>query len=294
MSAKCALIEAEKATYKIAWMCALLGVARSSFYAWRARVETPTAARRRQLADLVTQAFDVSRQVHGCRRIARDLNEAGHEVSVGTVASIMRELGLKAVQPRAYKRTTVPGEAPVPAPDLIARDFAVGGTPGTRLVGDITYLRTDQGWLYLATVIDLATRMVVGWQTAQHMRTTLITDALQMGIDARLVVRDAIFHSDRGTQYTSAEFATFCTKRHVRRSLGRTGVCWDNAVAEAFFAALKNDLYYRYSWPTRARARFAVAEYIEVFYNRRRRHSSLGYRTPAQALTDHRQAALAA
>jgi putative transposase len=294
VSAKCALIEAEKATYKIAWMCALLGVARSSFYAWRARVETPTAARRRQLAELITGAFDASRQVHGCRRIARDLNEAGHEVSVGTVASIMRELGLKAVQPRAYKRTTVPGEAPVPAPDLIGRDFAAGGTPGTRLVGDITYLRTDQGWLYLATVIDLATRMVVGWQTAAHMRTSLITDALQMGIDARLVAREAIFHSDRGTQYTSAEFAKFCKKRGVRRSVGRTGVCWDNAVAEAFFAALKNDLYYRYRWPTRARARFAVAEYIEVFYNRRRRHSSLGYRTPAQALTDHRQAAIAA
>jgi putative transposase len=294
VSAKCALIEAEKATYKIAWMCALLGVARSSFYAWRARVETPTAARRRHLAGLIAKAFNESRQVHGCRRIARDLNEAGHEVSVGTVAAIMRELGLKAVQPRAYKRTTVAGEAPVPAPDLIARDFAVGGIPGTRLVGDITYLRTDQGWLYLATVIDLATRMVVGWQTAQHMRTTLITDALQMGIDARLVARDAVFHSDRGTQYTSAEFATFCKKRHVRRSVGRTGVCWDNAVAEAFFAALKNDMYHRYRWPTRARARFAVAEYIEVFYNRRRRHSSLGYRTPAQALTDHQRAATAA
>ncbi len=294
MSARCALIEAEKATYKIVWMCALLGVARSSFYAWRARVETPTAARRRQLAEFIRAAFCESRQVHGCRRIARDLNDAGHDVSVGTVAAIMRELGLQAVQPRAYKRTTVAGEAPVPAPDLIGRDFATGGTPGARLVGDITYLKTGEGWLYLATVIDLATRMVVGWQTAQHMRTSLVTDALQMGIDARLVQRDAIFHSDRGTQYTSAEFAEFCRTRHLRRSVGRTGVCWDNAVAEAFFAALKNDLYHRYSWPTRARARFAVAEYIEVFYNRRRRHSSLGYRTPTQALTDHQRAATAA
>ncbi len=159
MSAKCALIEAEKAIYKIVWMCALLGVARSSFYAWRTRVETPTAARRRQLAELITKAFAASRQVHGCRRIARDLNDAGHEVSVGTVAWIMRDLGLQAVQPRAYKRTTVPGEAPVPAPDLIGRDFAVGGTPGARLVGDITYLKTNEGWLYLATVIDLATRI---------------------------------------------------------------------------------------------------------------------------------------
>lgn len=298
MSARCALIEAEyrsgKASYKIAWMCALLGVARSSFYAWRARVESPSAARRRQLAGLVAAAFSDARQVHGCRRIARDLNDAGHEVSVGTVASIMRELGLRAVQPRAYKRTTMPGAAPVPALDLIGRDFTAGGAPGARLVGDITYLKTNEGWLYLATVIDLATRMVIGWQTAEHMRTSLVTDALQMAIDARYVAPDAIFHSDRGTQYTSTEFAAFCTRKRVRRSVGRTGVCWDNAVAEAFFAALKNDLYHRYHWPTRARARFAVAEYIEVFYNRRRRHSSLGYRTPAQALTDHRQAAQAA
>ena len=288
------MIEAEKDNYKIAWMCRLLGVPRSSFYAWRARVETPTAARRRELSTLIKTAFAESRQVHGCRRITRDLNRAGHECSVGFVADVMRELGLRAVQPRAYKRTTVAGEAPVPAPDLIGRDFATGGTPATRLVGDITYLKTGEGWLYLATVIDLATRMVVGWQTAAHMRTSLVTDALQMGIDARLVEPGAIFHADRGTQYTSGEFAAFCAKRGLRRSLGRTGVCWDNAVAEAFFAALKNDLYYRYHWPTRARARFGVAEYIEVFYNRRRLHSALGYRTPHEALTDHRQTATAA
>jgi putative transposase len=288
------LIEAEKDNYKIAWMCRLLGVARSSFYAWRNRVETPTAARRRELSTPIKTAFDDSRQVHGCRRITRDLNRAGHECSVGFVADVMREFGLRAVQPRAYKRTTVPGDKPVPAPDLIDRDFAAGGTPGQRFVGDITYLKTNEGWLYLATVIDLATRMVVGWQTASHMRTSLVTDALQMAVDARLVEHQAIFHADRGTQYTSAVFAAFCKRTGLRRSLGRTGVCWDNAVAEAFFAALKNDMYYRYSWPNRARARFAVAEYIEVFYNRRRLHSSLGYRTPHEALNDHRRAATAA
>ena len=200
MSAKCALIEAEKANYRIAVMCALLGVARSSFYAWRHRVESPSAARRRRLAGLVKARFEASREVHGCRRIARELNDAGHEVSVGTVASIMRELGLRAVQPRAYKRTTVAGQRPVPAPDLIGRDFAVGGTPGARLVGDITYLKTGEGWLYLATVIDLATRMVVGWQTASHMRTSLVTDALQMAIDAGHTRPKTIFHADRGTQ----------------------------------------------------------------------------------------------
>jgi transposase InsO family protein len=272
----------------------MLNVARSSYYAWRGRTETPTQARRRELAEHVTRVFDGSHQTSGCRRVAAALNREGHECSVGLVADLMRERGLRAVQPRAYKRTTVPGEQPVTSPDLIGRDFATGGTPGARLVGDITYLRTGEGWLYLATVIDLTTRMVIGWQLASHMRTSLVIDALQMGIDAGHVQPDAIFHSDRGCQYTSAEFARFCKAKRVRTSLGRTGVCWDNAAAESFFAALKNEMYYRHSFANRARARFAVAEYIEVFYNRRRLHSSLGYRTPFEALTDHRQAATAA
>ncbi len=295
MSERCALIEAEKANYKIIWMCILLGVARSSFYAWRARIESPSAARRRELAGLVTELFDEFRQTHGCRRIAAELNRRGVECSVGLVADLMRELGLRAVQPRGYRRTTVAGEEPVEAPDLIERDFdPASSRPGERLVGDITYLKTGEGWLYLATVIDLTTRMVVGWQLADHMRTSLIIDALQMAVDAGHAAPNAVFHSDRGCQYTSREFARFCARRRVRTSRGRTGVCWDNAVAESFFAALKNDLYHRYTWPTRARARFAVAEYIEVFYNRRRLHSTLGYRTPWEALNQHRQAATAA
>jgi putative transposase len=287
------VIEAERATYKVAWMCRMLKVPRSSFYAWRARVETPTAARRRQLAIEVARVFKDSRQTSGCRRVAAQLNREGHECSVGLVADLMRCLGLAAVQPRAYKRTTVPGEEPVVIPDLIGRDFTAPA-PGQRMVGDITYLKTGEGWLYLATVIDLATRMVVGWQLAVHMRTSLIVDALKMAIDGGHVDADAVFHSDRGTQYTSAEFAAFCTDNHIRTSVGRTGVCWDNAAAESFFASLKNEMYYRYSFPTRARARFAVADYIEVFYYRRRLHSTLGYRTPAETLHDFKTAAAAA
>ena len=287
------MIDTEKANYPIAFMCRLLRVPRSSFYAWTNRVETPTHARRRTLAVEVVTEFDASRQTSGCRRITAALNRRGVECSVGLVADLMREMGLAAVQPRAYKRTTLPGNAPVTAPDLLERDFTAEA-PGQRLVGDITYLRTGEGWLYLATVIDLATRMVVGWQTAAHMRTALVTDALQMAIDAGHVTADAIFHSDRGTQYTSAEFDAFTARNRIRRSRGRTGVCWDNAAAESFFATLKNEMYYRQSFGTRARARFAVAEYIEVFYNRRRLHSTLGYRTPLEALTDYRTAATAA
>ncbi len=209
------------------------------------------------------------------------------------VADLMRELGLRACQPRVYKRTTIPGEQPVASPDLIGRDFTATA-PGTRLVGDITYLRTGEGWLYLATVIDLATRMVTGWQVADHMRTSLVTDALQMAITHGHVAPGAIFHSDKGAQYTSAGFARFCQARSIRTSTGRTGVCWDNAAAESFSGALKNEMYYRQAYSDRAHARSAVADYIEVFYNRQRLHSALGYRTPAEALTDYQNTATAA
>ena len=288
------MIEAEKATYPIVWMCRLLGVPRSSFYAWRRQVagETATAARRRQLGEHVARVFAAGRGAYGCRRVTAQLNRRGHPASVGLVADLMRELGLLACQPRSYKATTVAGEDPITSPDLIGRDFTADA-PGRRLVGDITYLRTGEGWLYLATVIDLATRMVVGWQTAGHMRTSLVTDALAAAIDGGHVDPDAIFHSDRGAQYTSAEFALFCKDNRVQTSVGRTGVCWDNAAAESFFAALKNECYHRQHFPTRARARFAVADYIEVFYNRQRLHSTLGYRTPVEALTDHHRRAAA-
>ncbi len=280
------MIEAEKASFPIAWMCRLLRVPRASFYAWRHRVETPTAARRRALTVEVARVFDESRQTSGCRRVAAALNREGHECSVGLVADLMRKLGLRAVQPRAYKRTTL---------DLIGRDFdPAAGAPGERLVGDITYLRTGEGWLYLATVIDLATRMVIGWQMAAHMHTSLVVDALQMAIDAGHVQPDAVFHSDRGSQYTSVEFARHCQRNRVRISVGRTGVCWDNAAAESFFASLKTEMFYRHRFATRARARFAVADYIEVFYNRRRLHSTLGYRTPLEALIHSRTATTAA
>ena len=281
------MIDAEKATYPIAFMCRLLGVSRSTFYAWRDRAETATTARRRDLAEHVRRVFEASRGTYGCRRVAAALNRQDIACSVGLVADLMRELGLQACQPRAYKRTTVPGEQPVCTPDLIERAFSAA-QPGTRLVGDITYLRTEEGWLYLATVIDLATRMVVGWQTAAHLRTGLVIDALAMAKKHGHIRPNAVFHSDRGCQYTSAEFTQYCERAKVRPSVGRTGVCWDNAAAESFFATLKNEMYYRQRFPTRARARFAVAEYIEVFYNRQRLHSTLGYRTPAEVLNHSR------
>ena len=290
------MIDAEKANYPVTMMCRLLNIPRSTFYAWAARADTltTTAARRQVLSEAVSAVFAEYRQTYGCRRIAHVLNtERGIPVAVGTVADIMRDNGLVAVQPRAFKTTTTPDpDAATPA-DAIERDFTAPA-PGTRLVGDITYLHTGQGWLYLATVIDLYSRMVVGWAIADHMRAPLVIDALRMARDGGYLRPDAVFHSDRGSQYTSKQFGRWCAHHHVVRSMGRTGVCYDNAAAESWFATFKNEMYYQHWFPTHAQARHAIAEYIEVFYNRKRHHSTLGYRTPAQAWNDYHPAAHAA
>jgi putative transposase len=212
------LIDAEKAIYAIAWMCRMLGVPRSSFYAWRNQAETVTAARRRDLAARIERIFTDSRSTYGCRRIAAELNRDGCPASVGLVADLMRELGLRACQPRAYKRTTVPGDEPVTSPDLLSGDFTAP-EPGQRLVGDITYLRTGEGGLYLATVIDLVTRMVVGWQLAEHLRTSLVTDALAMGSRRRpCPARRGLSQRPRLSIY-------LCRVRHILRGQGSLHEC---------------------------------------------------------------------
>lgn len=249
---------------------------------------TATQARRDALKPEIQRVFTFLRGAGGCRRVAAKLNEEGIICSVGLVADLMRDMGLAAVQKRAYKRTTIPDDQAQIFEDLLDRNFDPADyAPGQALVSDITYLRTGQGWLYLATIIDLATRMVIGWQLAEHMRTSLVIDALDMARTHGRVADGALVHSDHGTQYTSAAFTTYCAEAGITQSMGRTGVCWDNAVAETFFASLKNEMYHQQVFTTRPRARMAVAEYIEVFYNRQRPHSSLGYRTPVQAWIDH-------
>jgi putative transposase len=196
----------------------------------------------------------------------------------------MARLCLVACQPRPWRTTTVAGVDPAPA-DQLAGDFSAT-EPGQRLVGDITYIRTWEGWLYLATVIDLYTKEVIGWSMADHMRTSLICDAITMAHSHR-DTNGAIFHSDRGSQYTSIEFHDHLTNYEMTGSMGRTGVCWDNALAESFFASLKKELVYRTVFSTRKKARDAIAEYIEIFYNRQRLHSGIDYRTPLEVFTTH-------
>ena len=197
---------------------------------WQAKTVTATAARRAELAIEVGEVFTEFKETYGCRRIVQVLNKRGHACSVGLVADVMRDFGPRAVQPRAYRFTTTHGGGDDYPDDLLDRDFTAA-EPGTRLVEDITYLRTQQGWLYLATVIDLATRMVVSWQVADHTRTSLVIDALEMARLHGHLQPAAIIHHDRGTQYASTAYATYCTGIGARVSTGRTGVCRDNAVA---------------------------------------------------------------
>jgi transposase InsO family protein len=267
--------------FPISKMCAWIGVSASGFYDWRSRPETPTAARRRRLESLVAAAFEAGRGSYGYRRVHAQLARWGERVSPELVRALMRQLGLMACQPRPYKVTTRADAAAAATPDLVGRDFTAE-VPGTRLVGDITYIRTWEGWLYLATVLDCHSKRVVGWSMAEHLRTDLICDAITMAATNVEFASGAVFHSDRGSQYTSEQFRVHLAAHGLSGSIGRTGVCWDNAMAESFHGALKNELVYRTAYPTRRHARTDIAEYIEVFYNRQRLHSALGYRTPIE------------
>jgi putative transposase len=226
--------------------------------------------------------FDDSRGTYGWPRVHKELRRQGVHVSRKRVARIMRQKGLVGRCRRRSTRTTF-SDPETKAADLIKRAFGPGTVELDRVyVSDITYIWTWEGWLYLATVIDLSSRRVVGWSMADHMRTELVADALRMAVAARRPGPGLIFHSDRGTQYTSTEFTDLLTEHKMVQSLSRPRQCWDNAVAESFFASLKIELVHRRSWATRAQARRAIVDYIEVFYNRRRLHSSLGYLTPTE------------
>lgn len=268
-------------------MCRWLSVSRSGYYEWRARPVSVTAQRRAELTIKIGVLFDSFDQTYGYRRIHAELVRGGEQVGPELVRRLMRELDLYPCQPRPYRTTTVRGDHDQPGiEDLVRRDFAAGA-PGTKLVGDITYIHTWQGWLYLATVIDCFNREVIGYAMAEHMRTCLVVDALQMAARNHHLAPEGVFHSDHGSQYTSADFRDTLTGLGLRPSLGRTGNCFDNALAESFNGMLKTERVHRTVYPTRKKAREDIANYIEVFYNRRRIHSSLGYRTPHEVRTEY-------
>jgi putative transposase len=272
---------ADSKAFPVAFMCRELGVSTSGYYDWR---KAAPSARATTDADLIT----VMRKLHadargnpGVRRMRAELAAVGHRLGLKRVWRLMRAAGLRGRHPKAWKRTTIAGCRPVGAPDLIGRQFSADGS-NQKWCGDVTYVKTWDGWAYLATVIDLHSRAVVGWAIADHMRTSLITDALDMAVQLRRPPAGVIFHSDRGTQYTSGEFDDYCKRNSIRRSLGRTGICYDNAVAESFFATYKKELIHTRPWPDIKDLTARTQDWVDNYYNTTRRHSTLGYLTPAE------------
>jgi putative transposase len=275
-------IAAEKANYPVAVMCRALGVNRTSFHDWERRPPSDRTLTDAWLTEKIKQIHEASRGVYGAPRIHAELR-MGHGIRVGRkrVERLMRAAGISGLAPRKRGRTTIRVAGVRVADDLVERRFR---PPAPNLVwlADITYLRSWEGWLYLAAVQDACSRQVVGWSMAEHMRAELVVDALQMALSRRRPDPGPVHHSDQGSQYVSLGFGQAAHDAGIALSMGSRGDAYDNAVAESFFATLKKELVHRRSWPTRRELGAAVFEYIEAFYNRERRHSTLGMLSPAE------------
>jgi putative transposase len=273
-------IAAEKAQHSVAQLCRVLQVASSGYYAWRHRRPSRRAQANLTLIQQIRAIHDRSRCTYGAPRIHAELRARKQHISRKRVARLMRQAGLVGRPPRRFRRTTV-ADPKVQAEDLVQRNFTASA-PDQKWFGDITYIRTWEGWLYLAVILDAYSRRVVGWAMADHLRTELATAALSMALTTRRPKPGLIQHTDRGVQYTSAAYGELLAAHRVRQSVGRPGTCWDNSVAESFFATLKTELIYRHVWPTRRQAELAVFGFIAGWYNHHRRHSALGYSSPAE------------
>lgn len=274
-------IDQQEYAYPISKMCRWLEVSRSGFYEWRSRPVSATALRQASLMVKITTVFEESDETYGYRRVTAELARKGVRAGEELVRGLMRQMGLVACQPRPWRFSLTQGGPAGPIPDLFERDFTAA-VPGAKMVGDITYIPTWQGWLYLATVIDCHTKKVIGYAMDDNYKTPLISAAIDRAAANVALPEGAVFHSDRGSNYTSADFADKLTSLGIDQSVGRTGICYDNAMAESFFAVLKNELVHRTVYPTREHARRDIARYIEFRYNTRRIHSGLEYRTPQE------------
>ena len=272
-------IQAEKATYPVTLMCRVLGVARSGYYAWARRGVSARTRADEAMTARITAVHARSRRTYGAPRVHAALCAAGVHCARKRVARLMRAAGLVGCHRRRRARTTITDPTQLPAANLGARDFTAP-TANRLWVGDSTYVATHEGWRYLAVLLDAHSRRVVGWAMADHLRAELALEALAMALAARRPGADLIHHTDRGAQYTAVAYQAALAARGITVSMGRSGDCYDNALAESFFATLKAELIDAQAWPTRAAARRAIFEWLEVWYNRQRRHSALGYRSP--------------
>jgi putative transposase len=277
-------IETEKASHRVSAMCRALRVSKSGFYAWRDRAPSARARADALLTQKIIRIHRDSRETYGAPRIHFELRTLGVRCARKRVARLMREAGLFGCGGRRRKsRTTVrsPTERTPPAPDLVKRNFTPEA-PDRLWVADITYVRTWEGWLYLAFVLDTYSRRIVGWSMANNLKTELVLDALNMAIYNRRPQPGLIHHSDRGSQYTSVEFGSRLKEAGLLPSMGSVADAYDNSMAESFVSTFKRELIHRHSWPNRQTTRTAIFEYVEGFYNTRRRHSALGDLSPSE------------
>jgi putative transposase len=271
---------AKKAEHSIAMMCRVLEVSRSGYHAWAGRPPSARVLEDSRLTEKIALIRGRGRcHVYGSPRVWLDLLDDGEQVSRKRVERLMRQAGMSGLVEKKWRATTIRVPGVRVADDLLDRDFTATA-PNQKWVADITYLRTWEGWLYLVAVQDLFSRRIVGWSIADHMRTELVTDALEMALMRRRPDRGLIYHSDQGSQFVALDFGKKARAAGIAQSMGSRGDCYDNAVAESFFATLKKELIHRRSWPTKAELRLEVFDYIEAFYNRQRRHSSLGGLSP--------------
>lgn len=275
-----AFIEAEKAAFPVTMMCRLLEVSRSGFYASRGRRESTRAGEDRRLLVNIRASHTASRGTYGSPRVHRDLVDDGVAVGRHRVARLMRHEGLRSKRRRRYRVTTNSEHRHPVAANVLKRDFTADAQ-NCKWAADITYVWTRCGWLYLAVVLDLYSRRVVGWAMSNRITRELALNALRMALTHRPRPDLLVHHSDRGSQYASADYRRLLNANGIECSMSRRGNCWDNAVVESFFATLKTELIHHADYHSPAQARAAIFEFIEVFYNRQRRHSTLGYQTPA-------------
>jgi putative transposase len=288
IDAECATLAGEEACAPtITQMCEWLAVSKSGCYDWRTRPQSASAERRELLKLKIQALFEANNEEYGYRRIHAALVRGGGQADDETVRRLMRELGLEPCQPRPWRHSLTEQDGRAgPIPDLVSRGFTAE-KPGQKMVGDITYIPTWQGWLYLALVTDCATRKIVGWAMDDNYKTPLIIDAIEMAARDISLPEGAVFHSDRGSNYTSATFASALRELGIRQSVGRTGICYDNALSESVNGTLKVELVHRTAYPTRQMARDDIARWIELRYNRTRLHSGLGYRTPQEVMDEY-------
>jgi len=278
---KFAFIHAEKAQYSVSILCRLLEVTRQGYYAFAKRPLSPRVQEERSIRERLRVLHTESDGTYGSPRMLRALQSEGIRVGKRRIERALRSMGLRGRQRRRWRVTTRANPAHPVVDNALARDFTAS-RPDEKWVTDISYVWTDEGWCYLAVILDLFSRAVVGWSMNTTLSTQLPLAALDMALQRRCPSARLMHHSDRGSQYTSADYRHALSKAGITVSMSRKGNCWDNAVAESFFATLKTELVYRRSWGTRTDLRAAVFQYIEMFYNRRRLHSSIGYKSPAQ------------